>query len=260
MLAGLRKRIQKNRYSSNPLAKGLTLALRTPRYLWQFATDGYWRSTLLERLRRPGSVHLTCNYTKMDRYPEIFTLVQGTLRETLPELADSDDLRLLSFGCSTGEEAFSLRRYFPRATILGADISAWNLAKARERNTDARIRFIESTPETLAAEAPFHGIFAMAVLLRMAHRMEPADSAFDVYPFERFDEQILALDELLAPGGVLTVQHANYRVGDTSIAPRYRVVPFRFSERDLVPKFDRSSRRLPETDEQDRVFVKQRSA
>lgn len=255
MLAALRKRIQKNRYSRNPLAKGLTLALRTPRYLWQLATDGYWRSTLVERLRHPGRVHLTCNYTKMDRYPEAFTLVRRHLEET--GLADSPQLRLLSFGCSTGEEALTLRRYFPRATIVGADISRWNLRRARARAADdEHIRFVESSPRSLAAEGPFHGIFAMAVLLRMAHRMEPADSAADVYPFETFDQQVRQLDEILEVGGALAIQHANYRFVDSTIAEGYRVIEHEFSARDQVPKFDRQSRRLPETDEQRRVFVK----
>ncbi len=112
LLGRLRKQVQRNRYSKNPLLRASTLLLRTPFYVWQFATDGFYRSTILNRIFRPGQAHLTCNYTKMDRYPEIF----GQVREYFAGrgLADSPDLRLLSFGCSTGEEAFSLRRYFPR--------------------------------------------------------------------------------------------------------------------------------------------------
>lgn len=247
----LRQRIQKNRYSRNPLLRASTLALRTPSYLWQFATDGFYRSTILNRLKRPGSLHLTCNYTKMDRYPEIFTLV----KEHFGERAEGP-LKLLSFGCSTGEEAFSLRAYFPEAEILGVDISEWNLKQASGRNRDPKIRFLFSDAETLAENGPYDGVFAMAVLLRIAHRMEPAPSSADVYPFEKFEEQVRDLDALIKPDGALVIYHTNYHLRDTSIMERYRVLPFDFSERDLVPKYGVDNRLQDESDTAERVFVK----
>lgn len=42
------------------------------------------------------------NDTSLDRYPAIFRFLQG-------ELAAIEEPRVLSFGCSTGEEVFSLR-------------------------------------------------------------------------------------------------------------------------------------------------------
>ncbi|MCG8459711.1 MAG: class I SAM-dependent methyltransferase, partial [Holophagales bacterium] len=250
----LRRQIQKNRYSTNPILKGSTLLLRTPLYLWQFATDGFYRTTILERLRRPGRLHLTCNYTKMDRYPEIFSRVRAYLEDL--DLADSPELRLLSFGCSTGEEARSLRLYFPRAEIVGVDISDWNLKQARRRNRDSRIRFLRSSDEVLEAEGPFHAIFCMAVLLRIAHRMEPASSSADVYPIAKFEEQVLTLDRQLRPGGLLVIYHTNYHLRDTVLGERYRVVEGEWSERDLVPKYGTDNRLLPESDTRDRIFSK----
>lgn len=253
----LRKQIQRNRYSKNPLLRGSTLLLRTPLYVWQFATDGFYRSTILNRIFRPGQAHLTCNYTKMDRYPEIF----GLTREYFESrgLKDSPELRLLSFGCSTGEEAFSLRTYFPQATIVGADISDWNLEQARNRNQDAKIRFVFSNSENLRENGPYDAIFCMAVLLRMAHRMEPALSSADVYPIDKFDEQVEELDALLRPQGLLVIYHTNYRFCDAAMFPRYEVVPRQYSERDLVPKYGRDNRLLAETDYPDRVFRKVRA-
>lgn len=254
----IRRRIQKNRYSKNPLVKGSTLLLRTPLYLWQFATDGFYRTTILNRLRNPKSLHLTCNYTKMDRYPEIF----GQVREYFAErgLADSKELRLLSFGCSTGEEAFSLRRYFPHAEIIGVDISEWNLKQANGKNRDPRIRFLFSDEKTLASHGPYHAIFAMAVLLRIAHRMEPADSSADVYPIEKLEEQLEQLDAHLHDDGLLVIQHTNYHFRDTRFASRYEMIPGTYSERDLVPKYGRDSRLLPDSDTRERIFAKRRSA
>jgi hypothetical protein len=256
VLERLRRQIQRNRHSRNPLLKGSTLLLWSPWYAWQFATDGFYRSTLLNRVFRPGQAHLTCNYTKMDRYPEIFGLVREYFEGR--GVADSPQLRLLSFGCSTGEEAFTLRRYFPQAEIVGADISDWNLAEASRRNQDPKIQFVVSNAENLAAHGPYDAIFCMAVLLRMAHRMEPAESSADVYPIAKFEEQVGGLDEQLRQDGLLVIQHSNYRFGDAAIAERYEVVPRVYTERDLVPKFDRHNRRMAETDYQDRVFAKRR--
>jgi 2-polyprenyl-3-methyl-5-hydroxy-6-metoxy-1,4-benzoquinol methylase len=254
----LRKQVQRNRYSRNPLVRGSTLLLRTPFYVWQFATDGFYRSTILNRVFRPGQAHLTCNYTKMDRYPEIFGLVREYFESR--GIADSPDLRLLSFGCSTGEEAFSLRRYFPHARIVGADISDWNLEQARAKNRDPKIEFVFSNAENLAAQGPYDAIFCMAVLLRVAHRMEPARSSAEIYPIEKFDEQVGELDALLNDNGLLVVHHANYRFCDAAIFPRYEAVPRAYSERDLVPKYGRDNQLLPETDYPDRVFRKLKAA
>ncbi|MEO1086976.1 MAG: methyltransferase domain-containing protein [Acidobacteriota bacterium] len=212
MIDRLRKQIQKNRYSRNPILRGSTLVLRTPSYIWQFATDGFYRTTILNRFFRPGSLHLTCNYTKMDRYPEIFSQARDHFADR-----PGQDLKLLSFGCSTGEEALSLRTYFPAAQIVGVDISEWNLKKARERGADPGIRFLFSDDETLDREGPFDAVFAMAVLLRIAHRMEPAPSSEDVYPLDKFDEQVRQLDGILKVGGLLVIYHTNYHLRDTSI-------------------------------------------
>lgn len=252
--AKLRRQIQKNRYSKNPLLKGSTLLLRTPWYAWQFATDGFYRTTILNRLRNPKSLHLTCNYTKMDRYPDIFSRVKEYFEEQ--GLADSEELRILSFGCSTGEEAFSLRGYFPKAEIVGVDISEWNLKEANSKNQDPRIRFLFSDAETLEANGPYHAIFAMAVLLRIAHRMEPAESSADVYPIEKFEEQLAHLDQHLRPDGLLVICHTNYHLRDTPFYERYEVVPAEYRERDLVPKYGRDSKLLPESDTDERIFAK----
>src|SRR5580658_5426157 len=76
------------------------------------------------RLRRPPNLFQPHNDTAPDRYPEVFAL----LRE---RLGDGAERRVLSFGCSTGAETFSLRQYLPAATIIGVDISRGNIADCR---------------------------------------------------------------------------------------------------------------------------------
>ena len=71
--------------------------------------------------------------TSADRYPDIFLAVR--------KLLEGDaSVRILLFGCATGEEVFSLRRYFPEANIAGLDINPLNIAVCRFRRLKAGAR------------------------------------------------------------------------------------------------------------------------
>ncbi len=101
-------------------------ALRLARVLWQLATDRTYRTVTWLRWQRPSGLFQPFNDTAEDRYPRIFAFVQA-------QLGGETAVHILSFGCSTGEEVFTLRRYFPRAIIKGIDINAANVAAARRR-------------------------------------------------------------------------------------------------------------------------------
>ena len=49
------------------------------------------------------------------------------------------DIKILSYGCSTGEEVLTLRNYFPNAHIIGAEINKHSLAKCRQLPVDEKI-------------------------------------------------------------------------------------------------------------------------
>ena len=89
-----------------------------------------WRRGLFEfgrRLRRPVEGRFQpYAYTLPDRYPWLFDFAA----ERLGRIAAP---RLLSFGCSRGDEVFSLARRLPRATIKGIDIDLRNIAACRAR-------------------------------------------------------------------------------------------------------------------------------
>ena len=75
-----------------------------------------YRSEWLLKRSRPNNLFQPYRQTKPDRHPAIFAFVRERLStNAIP--------RLMSFGCSTGEEAFTLRRYFPQAEIVGVDIN-----------------------------------------------------------------------------------------------------------------------------------------
>lgn len=181
----------------------------------------------------------------MNRYPEIFVKSQIYINT-------SSYSKILSFGCSTGEEAFTLRGYFPLAKIVGVDINSSAINIAKGRNKDDLILFAENRREFLEQEAPFDAIFCLNVLKR-SQLIRKNNSKF-VYPFERFNQQISELDDLLRVGGILVLYRTNFRFSDTSVAHKYEV----HSEKkfDETAKFDRNNRRIKRTPLYEYIYVK----
>ncbi|GMK40287.1 hypothetical protein PCCS19_33430 [Paenibacillus sp. CCS19] len=230
--------------SKNPLVRlgmyPLVQGLRTARVVKRVMTDSNYRSIIRLKLLNKQQVHQTSSTTSMDRYPILFTACRDYLNSSYPS---QEPLKLLSFGCSTGEEVLSLRQYFPNARIVGAEINRRSLAICQSHPVDERISFIYSSPEEIKRHGPYDAVFCMAVMQR-----KPLDTARKgirslkpIYPFERFQEQIEQLDQLLRPGGLLIVHFTQYNVQDTSIADRYEPLG-KYNQDDYKsPIFDRNS-------------------
>jgi SAM-dependent methyltransferase len=162
----------------------------------------------------PG-IHQLSGRTAFNRYPQIFA---GAVRVA------PDAKRILSFGCSTGEECDTLSRYFPEATIVGADVNPLRLHKARRQfSSNDSVRFTYASDLALKFLAPFDVIFCLTVL--RDSRLDAENSIGEAYPFDRFDERVALLDSLLKPGGLLVFYGNMYRFADTSVAKGYKVVP-----------------------------------
>src|SRR5262249_14240005 len=131
----------------------------------RFCTDATYRSIALVRLTKSRELHQTTVFTGMDRYPDIFKACKDYFRSQL-------EPKVLSFGCSTGEEVLTLRQYFPDAWITGADINKRNLSHCRKLVVDSRINFVHSDLATIQKHGPFDAIFCMAVLQRTPHTIE----------------------------------------------------------------------------------------
>jgi trans-aconitate methyltransferase len=128
-------------------------------------------------------------------------------------------LRILSFGCSTGEECVTLADYFPAALIVGADINPLNLLIAMRRGGD-RVRYVYASDRILNWFGGFDALFCMAVL-----RTPKRDHIAEHYPFERFAERALYLESLVRPGGLLVIHNATYRFSDTVHRCDYEAIP-----------------------------------
>lgn len=216
----------------------------------RFCLSRAYRSAVLVQLLRPKDLHQISTLTALDRYPEIFEACRV-------HLAGRDDLRLLSFGCSTGEEVVTLRRLFPSARITGAEINPHALAACRRRVVDERVEFVESTQSAIEKRAPFDAIFCMAVLQRSPHFVVSQQLANigSLYPFSKFEAQVTAFDGWLGGGGMLVLHHTQYVFEDLALSARYRPLPLVGCKLVSGPRFDRhGNRRLDSSF--DSIFVR----
>lgn len=202
------------------LAGSLPLAVRAYRWLREMA-DPHRRALRIARETQGDQLMQWSSATFADRYPEYFTALQQ-------ELANVGRPRILSFGCSTGEEVFTLRRYFPDAELTGIDINAHSIALAnaalarRADQTGITFRCAGSLDDEPSAH--YDAICAMAVLRHgELTRLRPA-SCEAYLPFEKVERAVAGLIRCLKPGGLLMVSNCNYRVIDMACASGLTIV------------------------------------
>jgi len=224
--------------------------VRALRALWRLATDRAYRRATWAVRTAPKAAFQPFNNTRPDRYPRVFAFVQS-------RLGAASETALLSFGCSTGDEVFSLRRYFPRATIKGIDANKANIAVCRRRarrTGDPRVGFARATSVREEPAVSYDAIFCMAVL---RHGSLTADAARcdHLIRFEDFATAVAEFDRCLKPGGFLAVVSSNFRFSDTATSANYETVLRRRTPAPLV-RFGSDNARLAPSDEEEVVFRK----
>jgi SAM-dependent methyltransferase len=203
------------------------------------ALRGAWYR-LRRRFRRPlAGEFQPYNHTLPDRYPWLFRFAAEQLR-------GEKRVRLLSFGCSRGEEVFALRRYFPDATITGIDIDPQNIAicEARTRTGKwADITFVTAaTSEGEQAES-YDAIFCLAVLCHGDLTTFGAQRSDPLLRFDDFERTVEDLARCLKNEGLLLLLTTNFRFCDTATARDFDVV-LEADREQLAPDviFDRDNR------------------
>jgi SAM-dependent methyltransferase len=175
-----------------------------------------------------------------DRYPHLFELAAR-------EIGDGLETRILSFGCSTGEEVFALRRFFPSAQICGIDINRHNIAICKRklaRHPDPAISFRTSGSAAEEEAGAYDAIFCMAVFRHGALADKVRERCDKFIRFEAFDNATADLANALKVGGLLFIEYSNFRFRDTESYAEFDVVgPVRLEPPgDRCPIYDRDNR------------------
>ena len=192
---------------------------RLARFLYRFATDPEYRSVTLIQLEKPRNLFQPYVDTWLDRYPWLF----GFARE---KLGSNPRAHVLSFGCSTGEEVFTLRRYLPEAAIKGVDINRRALAicKAKlNRSPDPKITFEIGNSTHAERSASYDAIFCLAVLRHGHLAASGATSSETLIPFADFESLVGDFARCLKIGGLLFIAHSNFRFCDTAVFGSFEV-------------------------------------
>lgn len=132
------------------------------------------------------------------------------LRSYLPA---GEDPSILSFGCSLGDELFSLRDLFPMAHLFGCESDPGRLAVARERTASFATTFASDVGE-LGRHGPFDIVVVNSVLLDSDRPDQGVDA-------KAWLDVVALLDSVLKPGGLLQVINSNMAFRRHPVAQGY---------------------------------------
>jgi SAM-dependent methyltransferase len=210
----LKAKIQVWSASRSPFLRALAHSLRALGHVRRFLINPRIRSENLTRAFHRDAHYQGATFSEPNRYPELFAACARHLQNTPAPT-------ILSFGCATGEEAFSLAEAVPNATIVGVDINRWCLKQCAKHNRNPRIRFLHALAPEFAALSNLDAIFCMAVFQRSENRNHPASVAHGNFTFAKFEQEIARLDAKLKPGGLFFIDHSDFRFEDTAAAAHY---------------------------------------
>jgi hypothetical protein len=173
------------------------------------------------------------NTTHYNRHEDLFLFTQKYFGK-------SSKIKILSFGCSTGEECFSIRNYFRDAIIMGCDINKKSLSLAQKKNKDNKISFFLNKGNQIVNEKYFDLIFANSVLCK-----QPEDKIVDnlesLFSFKQFNSIIKDLDSVLSINSLIVIRYSNYKFEDTSYAHKYQCLS---TVKTDFPLFDTRGKKL----------------
>jgi SAM-dependent methyltransferase len=211
------------------------------RFVYHLARGVETRNAALIQLFPPAGLFQPFTSTSGDRYPGIFDFLREQIR-------DAPETRILSFGCSTGEEIFSLRRYFSASTLIGIDINWLNIAVCRRRLRrlkDTGIQFLQAGSTAEEASASFDVILAMAVFRHGKLNLSSPPQACDhEIHFADFESAVTDLTRCLRSNGFLVIHNAMFRFTDAAVSRQYLPIP-REGYCIEGPLYDRNNQLLP---------------
>lgn len=197
-------------------------------------------------------IHWTNHFTTKDRYPKVF-------HECTRIIDKEKKVRALSFGCSTGEECSTIRKFFPNSDIIGVEINDYVRYAAEIKNPHPNTKYISC----LNDECDFDLIFCMSVFLKIA-QSPSSISGFDrnrvsqKYHFKHFERELENLVKRLKVGGLISIYNSHYRFGDTkffsNFIPIRQIIKNTIEESGVICKFDKKGK--PVEPYKDCIFIK----
>ena len=178
------------------------------------------RSEWLLQREKPENLFQPFSLTAFDRHPKIFSFISERLR-------DIPAPRLLSYGCSTGEEVFTLKKYSPKAEIVGIDINPRNIATCKKKLSKSggkKIRFKVAGSPKNEPDNHYDAVFCMSVLRHGGLGATLPENCSHLIRFEDFEKTVAGLCRIVKPGGFFVIRWSNFRFADTDSAPGFVTV------------------------------------
>jgi len=181
-------------------------------------------------------------HTLPDRYPWLFDFAAAAL-------AGVASPRLLSFGCSRGDEVLALRQRFADARIKGIDIDPGNIATCIARSralNDGGLCFQVASGTDAEPPGYYNAIFCLAVLCHGDLTVTRARRSGGLMRFADFERTVSGFARCLAPGGLLFLHTTNFRFADTAAVGDFEIV-LEAQPGQMAPDllFDREGRLMP---------------
>jgi SAM-dependent methyltransferase len=204
----------------------LRIAARIPLLLplWRALRDRFsphHRTLRQIAAHQPDLLLQPSNLSRQDRYPGIF----AALARQLEGLAEP---RIVSFGCATGDEVFTLHKLFPAARITGIDINPRNIAAAQKRlarmGASEGIRFVCAGSADGEPDDGFDAVLALAVLRHGDLQAQLPDSCAAILPFDQVERAVAGLVRCVRPGGYLAIWNCHFRLCDMASAAIFETV------------------------------------
>lgn len=185
--------------------------------------------------------------TELNRHPDIFNELKSRYSQ--------EKVRILSFGCSTGEECKSLSDYIPEAQIVGVDINTESIEIAQSNFASENIKFMVKEPSKLTSLGKFDVILAISVLCKHPESQLVSEIS-SLFSFEKYESIVCELDQLLTKGGLLFIRSSNFRFKDSTLSDQYEVVSWNQRNPEAFPKFDSNNNRMDKYEEREELFMK----
>ena len=140
---------------------------------------------------------------------------------------------VLSFGCSVGDEVFSLDQYFKNSIIIGVDISDEMIDIAKERAKIYRSKNNNQLYFYLTKDLDkndikgFDVIFVMSVLCKWWKGGEEDENTeniiniSNIFPYDAYLKALSQIDTFLNKKGYLVIYNANYSFEDSVFYNKY---------------------------------------